>query len=64
MEETGFNISTCYKCVDNIKVAVDTIFRIVINKTAGKEKDKNKTAGNIENELSISRDGSWSKRGF
>lgn len=61
---TGFNISTYYRCVDNIKVAVDTVFRIVINKAAGEQKDKTKAARNIENELSVSGDGSWSKRGF
>ncbi|KMQ84720.1 hypothetical protein RF55_17253 [Lasius niger] len=60
----GFNISTYYNCIDNIKVAVDAVFKVVLNKAAGEEKDKNKEAGNIENELCISGDGSWSKRGF
>jgi len=60
----GFTIKTYYNCVDHIKVASDAVFRIVINKAAGEEKDKNRAAGNIENKLSVSGDGSWSKRGF
>ena len=60
----GFSIRTYYKCVDNMKVAVDAVLKIVLNKAAGEEKDKNVEAGNKENELSVSGDGSWAKRGF
>lgn len=61
---TGFYETTYYKIIENIKIAVEAVFRVVINEAANEEKDKNKAAGNKENELSVSGDGSWAKRGF
>jgi len=60
----GFNITTYYRTIENISVAVKTVFDIVISKAVSEEKTLNSQAGYPQNELAVSGDGSWSKRGF
>ncbi|EZA55139.1 hypothetical protein X777_05326 [Ooceraea biroi] len=50
--------------MENIFIATKTIFNTIIQKAGREEKEKNSETGNKENELIVSGDGSWSKRGF
>jgi len=61
---TSFSTNHYYQCIDNIKIAVDAVYRMIINKAGHEEKYKNKEAGNANNQLCVSGDGSWAKRGF
>lgn len=59
-----FNINLYYNIVNSISVSVNAVYDLVIRKAVREEKELNKNAGFPENELSVSGDGSWSKRGF
>ena len=50
--------------LDQIVIAVETVARFAFKKAANEEKQKNAEKGFPENELSVSGDGSWAKRGF
>ncbi|XP_071574866.1 uncharacterized protein [Temnothorax nylanderi] len=53
-----------YAAVDNIFVAVSAVYNEVIGKAGREEKEKNAANGNEEKNLTVSGDGSWSRRGF
>ncbi|KYN12200.1 hypothetical protein ALC57_15632, partial [Trachymyrmex cornetzi] len=59
-----FNINLYYNIVNSISVSMNAVYDFVIRKAVREEKELNKNAGFPENELSVSGDGSWSKRGF
>lgn len=60
----NMNITTYYAAVKNIYVSTKAMFDEVIRKAGCEEKEKNAADGNKENELILSGDGTWSKRGF
>lgn len=60
----GLSISAYYGIVDSITVAVDAVFDIVAHKAVAEEKIENINYGEPEDILTVSGDGSWSKRGF
>jgi len=64
--DTGksFNITLYYDILKSISESVNAVYDIVIRKAVREEKELNVQAGFPENELSVSGDGSWSKRGF
>ena len=59
----GFNVKVYYEIVDNIKIAVKSVFHIVQRIAINEEKQKNDEKGHVEN-LTVSGDGSWAKKGF
>lgn len=59
-----FNSTTYYGIVKTMHIAVKTIYEAVIRKAGTEEKEKNLEAGNRADILTVSGDGSWSKRGF
>lgn len=61
---SGLSKSAYYAAVKNIYSAVQSVFNVIISKTGEEEKVKNMEARNAEQELTVSGDGSWSKRGF
>lgn len=61
---TGFSSATYYATLDHIKIAADSIFKKSTHNAAELEKQGNKELGKTEDELSVSGDGTWSKRGF
>ena len=60
----GFCNKTFYAFVENLHTAAKCLFEIVQKKAVNEEKEKNAAAGNVENHLSVSGDGTWKKRGF
>ncbi|XP_011685002.1 PREDICTED: uncharacterized protein LOC105448233 [Wasmannia auropunctata] len=62
----GRKINKCmyYTAVENIFVAVSFVYNEVIRKAGREEKEKNAADGKEEKKLTVSGDGSWSKRGF
>ncbi|KYQ56025.1 hypothetical protein ALC60_05008 [Trachymyrmex zeteki] len=58
------NTKTYYAAVDNIFVSVSAVYNEVIRKAGREEKEKNAADGNEMNNLTVSGDGTWSKRGF
>lgn len=61
--QTTFNIRIYYEIVDNIKIAVKSVFDLVQRKAIDEEKTLNVEKGLGEN-VTVSGDGSWAKRGF
>lgn len=60
----GICNSTYYSIVDNIKIAAQAVAKIVFKKALKEEVELNVKAGRPADELSVSGDGSWAKRGF
>ena len=60
---SGLNITAYYSIVETIKTAVKAVFDVVRRKAINEEKKLNTEAGNGE-DLTVSGDGSWAKRGF
>lgn len=60
----GLCNSTYYSIVNNIKIAAEAVTKIVFEKAVSEEIKMNEEQGHPANELSISGDGSWAKRGF
>lgn len=58
------SIVTYYTAVENVFVSVSAVFNEVIRQAGCQEKEKNAANGNEENKLTVSGDGTWSKRGF
>lgn len=57
--------TTYYNGLDMISAASKSVFDSVTRKAVKEEKEKkNKELGNLEDELSVSGDVSWAKRGF
>ena len=61
---SGLSKSAYYAAIDNIYSAVQSVFDILIKNAGEEEVAKNMEAGNADRELTVSGDGSWSKRGF
>lgn len=60
----GLNSNAFYKILEHISTAVKSVFDLVTRKAVDEEKRLNTEAGNTEDILSVSGDGSWAKRGF
>lgn len=61
---SNFGETAYYNAVQKISKATEAVFLSVIKKAGAEEKLMNKENGNPENELSVSGDGTWAKRGF
>jgi len=59
-----FNINLYYNIIKSTSESVNAVYNIVIRKAVREEKELNAKAGFPENKLSVSGDGSWSKKGF
>lgn len=60
----GLTISGYYACIEHIHIAASTVYNALIKNAVEEGKEKNVEAGNIENNLIVSGDGTWKKRGF
>ena len=60
---TDFCNYTYYGVLENIKIAVDSVKNVVLQKAGNEEKTENKNH-NLPDELTVSGDGTWAKRGF
>ena len=60
----SFTKSTYYSLLENVEIAAKSIGEICLKKAGEEEKRKNKEAGLLEDELVVSGDGTWSKRGY
>lgn len=59
-----FNSTTYYGVLKTVQIVAKTIYEAVIRKAGTEEKEKNLEAENRADILTVSGDGSWSKRGF
>lgn len=59
-----FNPTSYYKSLKNAAITVKIVAENVLKKSGLEEKEKTKEQGLTENDLSVSGDGTWSKRGF
>ena len=59
-----FSNSLYYSVLEKVSVTVKFASAIVFKKAVEEEKQKNPEKVNPEDELTVSGDGSWSKRGF
>ncbi|CAK9816622.1 hypothetical protein ANTQUA_LOCUS9034 [Anthophora quadrimaculata] len=55
----GISKSAYYACLENIHIAASAVYKIVLSQAVAQEK-----AGKPEDELTVSGDGTWKKRGF
>lgn len=60
----NFNNNTYYGIVKILQIAVKSIYEAVVKKAGTEEKEKTLEAENRGDILTVSGDGSWSKRGF
>jgi len=60
----GFTTSMYYTAMDNIYTAAQAVHDISLKNAAKEEIDENTKAGNEPLHLTVSGDGTWSKRGF
>lgn len=60
----GLCNTTYYSIIDNIKIAAEAVANIILKKAIKEEIELNEKEGHPKNELTISGDGSWAKRGF
>lgn len=56
--------SSYYACLKNIHTAASAVYDIALSHAVAREKELNEEAGKAANELTISGDGTWKKRGF
>lgn len=61
---SNFSVTTYYRLLENVKIASKTVSDICIKKAGVEEKQMTKNHNLPEDELAISGDGTWSKRGF
>nr|XP_012232820.1 PREDICTED: uncharacterized protein LOC105678232 [Linepithema humile] len=61
---SGLTVNTYYVCLDNIHLAVSSVYNVILKKAIEEKNPKNKDAGNIENHLTVSGDGTWKQRGY
>ncbi|CAH2109335.1 unnamed protein product [Euphydryas editha] len=59
-----FNSTTYYGIMKTLHIVVKSVYEAVIRKAGSEEKKKNLEAENRADILTVSGDGSWSKRGF
>lgn len=60
----GIGNSTYSKILENIYTAASAVFETVLSFAVTQEKESNKEVGKPEDELTVSGDGTWKKRGF
>ena len=60
----GLSKSGYYSILDTIHIAVKSVAKVLFRKAAQEEKKENEQEGNIADEITVSGDGSWAKRGF
>lgn len=60
----GLSSDTYYAAVNNISIASKCVYDIVIRKACQEEQKCNEDAGNDRENLFVSGDGTWAKRGF
>ncbi|CAD7089200.1 unnamed protein product [Hermetia illucens] len=60
----GLSKSGYYSILDTIHIAVKSVAKVLFRKAAQEEKKANEQEGNIADEVTVSGDGSWAKRGF
>lgn len=61
---SNFSVGSYYDILENIKIATFAVSEACLKKAGKEEKDQNKERNLPENELAVSGDGTWSKRGF
>jgi len=64
MDINTYHKSLYQSVVEQISIAVESVSDMVFKKAIKEEKQKNVEKDFAENELSVSSDGSWAKRGF
>ncbi|XP_044593326.1 uncharacterized protein LOC123271157 [Cotesia glomerata] len=60
----GLSKSGYYSILHTIHIAVKSVAKVLFRKAAQEEKKENEQEGNIADEITVSGDGSWEKRGF
>lgn len=60
----GVSVSAYYGILNNISVASKCVFDSVIKKAKDEEVEKNSASGHPPNDLNVSGDGTWAKRGY
>lgn len=60
----GISKSAYYGYLENIHTPVSVVYELVLSQAVAQEKEKNKEAGKPEDELTVSGNGTWKKRGF
>jgi len=60
----GLAKNTYYAIVENIHIAASAMYEVSLSQAVKKEKKLNKENGHLEDELTVSGDGTWKKRGF
>ena len=58
----GICKDTYYSCLENIHVAASSVYETILKSAVEEEKMLNSQAGNIENHLTVSGDGTWKNR--
>ena len=60
----GLSRCTYYVCLENIYEAASTVYDWILRRAISEEQELNEEAGNIRNNITVSGDGTWKKRGF
>ncbi|XP_066599703.1 uncharacterized protein [Prorops nasuta] len=60
----GIGSSTYYALLENIHIAASAVYDAVLKLTVTQEKNANEQAGKAPDELTVSGNGTWKKRGF
>lgn len=61
---SNFSKTTYYRLLENVKIGTKAVSLICIEKAGKEEKQKTKDENLTEDELAVSGDGTWAKRGF
>lgn len=61
---SSFSKTTYYRLLEYVKIATKTVADVCLKKVGAEEKQKNEERNLPSDELSVSGDGTWSKRGF
>uniref|UniRef100_A0ABD2X7K0 Mutator-like transposase domain-containing protein n=1 Tax=Trichogramma kaykai TaxID=54128 RepID=A0ABD2X7K0_9HYME len=61
---SNFNVTRYYYILENIKIATHAVSEACLKKAGEEEKEENKENNMPEDELTVSGDGTWSKRGL
>lgn len=60
----GFSSHIYYTVLENLHVAASAVYDVSLSLAVKKEKELTKESGHVEDELTVSGDGTWKKRGF
>lgn len=60
----GVPTGTYYSVMEHVKIACESIYNKVISKAANEEREENRKLGRSDEELTVSGDGTWAKRGY